>query len=67
MGRALMNVGSLLAMPFGCGEQNMLQFAPNVYILEYLQSTHQLTTEIKDKAVVFLQGGESEAQAGGKA
>ncbi|XP_046894239.1 alpha-2-macroglobulin-like protein 1 [Hypomesus transpacificus] len=57
MGRALMNVGSLLAMPFGCGEQNMLQFAPIVYILEYLQSTHQLTTEIKDKAVVFLQGG----------
>lgn len=67
MGRALRNVGNLLAMPTGCGEQNMLQFAPNVYILEYLQSTYQLTTEIKEKAVVFLQGGESEAQAGGKA
>ncbi|XP_062310598.1 alpha-2-macroglobulin-like protein 1 [Osmerus eperlanus] len=57
MGRALRNVGSLLAMPSGCGEQNMLQFAPNVYILEYLRSTHQLTTEIGLKAVVFLQGG----------
>ncbi|XP_046893857.1 alpha-2-macroglobulin-like [Hypomesus transpacificus] len=57
MGRALRNVGNLLAMPTGCGEQNMLQFAPNVYILEYLQSTYQLTTEIKEKAVVFLQGG----------
>ncbi|XP_067087782.1 alpha-2-macroglobulin-like protein 1 [Osmerus mordax] len=57
MGRALRNVGSLLAMPSGCGEQNMLQFAPNVYILEYLQSTYQLTTEIGDKAVVFLKGG----------
>ena len=60
LGRALKNLDSLLAMPSGCGEQTMLQFAPNVYILAYLQSTHQLTPQIRDRAVAFLQGGESE-------
>ncbi|XP_046879888.1 alpha-2-macroglobulin-like protein 1 isoform X2 [Hypomesus transpacificus] len=57
LGRALKNLDSLLAMPSGCGEQTMLQFAPNVYILAYLQSTHQLTPQIRDRAVAFLQGG----------
>ncbi|XP_062335112.1 alpha-2-macroglobulin-like protein 1 [Osmerus eperlanus] len=57
MGRALKNLDSLLAMPSGCGEQTMLQFAPNVYILAYLQSTQQLTPQIRDRAVAFLQGG----------
>jgi hypothetical protein len=23
-------------MPFGCGEQNMITLAPNVYVLNYL-------------------------------
>ncbi|KAF4104021.1 hypothetical protein G5714_015008 [Onychostoma macrolepis] len=41
MGRALRNIGDLLAMPYGCGEQNMLLFAPNIYILQYLQSSYQ--------------------------
>ena len=60
MGRALKNLDSLLAMPRGCGEQTMLRFAPNVYILEYLQSTKQLTPQIRERAVAFLRSGESE-------
>lgn len=36
MGNALQNVDRLLAMPYGCGEQNMVRFAPNIYIQQYL-------------------------------
>ncbi|KAL6456291.1 hypothetical protein MHYP_G00348340 [Metynnis hypsauchen] len=57
MGRALRNIDRLLAMPYGCGEQNMLLFAPNIYILLYLQSSGQLTTEIRNKADTFLVNG----------
>ncbi|XP_046891299.1 alpha-2-macroglobulin-like isoform X2 [Hypomesus transpacificus] len=57
MGRAMKNLDSLLAMPYGCGEQNMVLFAPNIYILTYLQSTRQLTPEVQDKATHFLESG----------
>ncbi|XP_039526840.1 alpha-2-macroglobulin-like protein 1 isoform X1 [Pimephales promelas] len=57
MGRALKNIGNLLAMPYGCGEQNMLLFAPNIYILQYLESSGQLTPEIKSRAITFLESG----------
>ncbi|XP_035289149.1 alpha-2-macroglobulin-like isoform X1 [Anguilla anguilla] len=57
MGRAMRNLDSLLAMPYGCGEQNMLLFAPNIYILRYLETTEQLTPEIKSKAITFLESG----------
>ncbi|XP_064415024.1 alpha-2-macroglobulin-like [Latimeria chalumnae] len=57
MGSAMQNLDRLLAMPFGCGEQNMVLFAPNIYILQYLQKTEQLTASIKAKAVNFLESG----------
>uniref|UniRef100_A0A4W5PDZ6 Alpha-2-macroglobulin-like protein 1 n=1 Tax=Hucho hucho TaxID=62062 RepID=A0A4W5PDZ6_9TELE len=57
MGRAMKNLDSLLQMPYGCGEQNMVLFAPNIYILNYLQSTRQLTMEIQTRATGFLESG----------
>ncbi|KAL6104971.1 a2ml1 [Pungitius sinensis] len=57
MGRALKNLDQLLAMPYGCGEQNMLLFAPNVFILDYLRSTNQLTQEVQSRATRFLEAG----------
>ncbi|XP_060928722.1 alpha-2-macroglobulin [Limanda limanda] len=57
MGRAMKNLDKLLAMPYGCGEQNMVLFAPNIFILNYLQSTGQLTQEIRDRATRFLESG----------
>ncbi|XP_077396695.1 alpha-2-macroglobulin-like protein 1 isoform X2 [Festucalex cinctus] len=57
MGRAVKNLDKLLAMPFGCGEQNMLLFAPNIFILNYLRSTGQLTADILDRATRFLESG----------
>ncbi|XP_073719633.1 alpha-2-macroglobulin-like protein 1 [Misgurnus anguillicaudatus] len=57
MGSALKNIADLLAMPYGCGEQNMINFAPNVYILQYLESTSQLTPEILARAKTYLNTG----------
>uniref|UniRef100_A0A7N8WY82 Alpha-2-macroglobulin-like n=1 Tax=Mastacembelus armatus TaxID=205130 RepID=A0A7N8WY82_9TELE len=57
MGRAMKNLDRLLAMPYGCGEQNMVLFAPNIFILNYLKSTGQLTQDIQDKATRFLESG----------
>uniref|UniRef100_A0A7N8YEU1 Alpha-2-macroglobulin-like n=1 Tax=Mastacembelus armatus TaxID=205130 RepID=A0A7N8YEU1_9TELE len=57
LGRALKNLDGLLQMPYGCGEQNMALLAPNIYILEYLTNTQQLTPAIKEKATTFLTSG----------
>ena len=58
MGPALNNLEDLLRMPYGCGEQNMANFAPNIYIMEYLTKTHQVTGDIKNKAENFMEVGE---------
>uniref|UniRef100_UPI0037E8997E alpha-2-macroglobulin-like n=1 Tax=Semicossyphus pulcher TaxID=241346 RepID=UPI0037E8997E len=57
MGGALKNLDNLLRMPYGCGEQNMLNFVPNIFILDYLKSTNQLTNEILTKTTHFLKSG----------
>uniref|UniRef100_A0A8C3RAR9 Alpha-2-macroglobulin n=1 Tax=Cyanoderma ruficeps TaxID=181631 RepID=A0A8C3RAR9_9PASS len=57
MGTAMQNLHQLLQMPFGCGEQNMVLFAPNIYVLEYLNKTGQLNEEIKSKAIGYLVSG----------
>ncbi|KAK1787115.1 hypothetical protein P4O66_017490, partial [Electrophorus voltai] len=57
MGHALQNLDNLLAMPYGCGEQNMLLFAPDIFILRYLESSGQLTPAIRSKATSFLLSG----------
>ena len=59
LGRALKNLDGLLSMPYGCGEQNMALLAPNIYILEYLTNTQQITEEIKARATNFLTSGKS--------
>lgn len=58
MGNALQNLDHLLAMPYGCGEQNMVRFAPNIYIQQYLEKSGQLHPDIRAKAQGFLQSGE---------
>ncbi|XP_035168726.1 alpha-2-macroglobulin-like protein 1 [Oxyura jamaicensis] len=57
LGTALDNIDELLQMSSGCGEQNMVHFAPNVFITRYLQETGQLTPEIKRKATGYLESG----------
>ena len=57
MGPSLSGLDSLLKLPTGCGEQNMLKFAPNIFVMQYLTATNQLNGEIKDKAVGFMKTG----------
>ncbi|XP_043115320.1 alpha-2-macroglobulin-like [Puntigrus tetrazona] len=57
LGRALTNLHGLLQMPYGCGEQNMAILSPNIYILQYLENTEQLTAAIRERATGFLKSG----------
>ncbi|XP_055460136.1 alpha-2-macroglobulin-like [Psammomys obesus] len=57
LGSAMQSIQNLLKMPYGCGEQNMVLFAPNIYVLDYLNETQQLTEEIKTKAIDYLNMG----------
>ncbi|XP_066919557.1 alpha-1-macroglobulin-like isoform X3 [Clytia hemisphaerica] len=57
MGSSLSNIDELLAMPYGCGEQNMLKFAPNIFIMNYLNHTNQATGDITDKALGYMRSG----------
>lgn len=57
LGSTMQNIQNLLQMPYGCGEQNMVLFAPNIYVLNYLNETQQLTPEIKSKAIGHLING----------
>uniref|UniRef100_A0A663LXU2 Ovostatin n=1 Tax=Athene cunicularia TaxID=194338 RepID=A0A663LXU2_ATHCN len=50
-------VENLLHMPYGCGEQNMALFTPNIYVLDYLNKTGQLTEEIRVKGTGYLSTG----------
>ncbi|XP_026544384.1 pregnancy zone protein-like [Notechis scutatus] len=57
LGSAIQNVHQLLRLPSGCGEQNIALLAPNIYILDYLNKTDQLTEETKSKAIGYLVAG----------
>uniref|UniRef100_A0A8C6JTV4 Uncharacterized protein n=1 Tax=Melopsittacus undulatus TaxID=13146 RepID=A0A8C6JTV4_MELUD len=57
LGTALRNMENLLHMPYGCGEQNMALFTPNIYALDYLNKTGQLTEEIRIKGTGYLSTG----------
>ena len=48
---------NLLQMPYGCGEQNMVLFAPNVFVARYLQETDQLKPEVMAKAEHLMTTG----------
>ena len=47
----------LLQMPFGCGEQNMILFAPNVFVAKYLEETGQIKPEVMAKAEYLMITG----------
>lgn len=51
------NVGSLLKIPNGCGEQIMATLAPNLYVLRYLKALKRLTPDIEEKSLNFIKIG----------
>ena len=57
LAQTIEGLDQLLQMPFGCGEQNMILFAPDAFILKYLKGTRQLKPEIQAKAEGLLITG----------
>jgi CD109 antigen len=57
LAQSIEGLDGLLQMPFGCGEQNMILFAPDAFILKYLEQTGQLKPEIQAKAEMLLITG----------
>lgn len=57
LGPSTANLDTLIRMPFGCGEQNMLNFVPNIVIMKYLNHTHKLTPVLERKARSFTEMG----------
>ncbi|XP_047480269.1 alpha-1-macroglobulin-like [Penaeus chinensis] len=53
----LENLGSLIRTPHGSGEQNMVNFAPSIYIMQYLEATKQGTPESTRKLLRFMRMG----------
>lgn len=51
------NLDSLIRMPFGCGEQNMLNFVPNIVVINYLKNSNQLNPAIESKAKKYMENG----------
>lgn len=54
LGSSMNNLDGLVRMPYGCGEQNMVNFAPNIFVLKYLQTVNQLSTSLENKAKGFM-------------
>ncbi|XP_031758488.1 CD109 antigen isoform X2 [Xenopus tropicalis] len=57
LGPSIKGLESLIRMPYGCGEQNMINFAPIIYVLQYLTSTSQQTEDIRRRAISFMEQG----------
>lgn len=51
------NLNKLIRLPSGCGEQNMLNFVPNIVLLRYLKTIGQLKPDIRLKAILYTEKG----------
>ena len=57
LGQTIEGLEELLQMPFGCGEQNMILFAPNVFVARYLEETGQIKPDVLAKAEHLMVTG----------
>ncbi|XP_073541022.1 ovostatin-like [Phyllobates terribilis] len=56
-GVPLRSLQDLVQKPYGCGEQNLARMAPIPPVLDYLNSTGQLTNEILQQAKGYMSEG----------
>jgi hypothetical protein len=54
----LQNLGHLVRMPVGCGEQNMILFVPNLHVINYLNATQQEDLVLKAEAIKNMEKGQ---------
>lgn len=60
MALSIENLDSLVQLPTGCGEQNMVHFAPSIFVLQYLEKSGQDDEGIRNKALRSLMQGKLE-------
>lgn len=54
LGSTCQNLHQLIRLPYGCGEQNMLNFVPNIVVLNYLRNIEQLSDTLEATAKRFM-------------
>ncbi|CAH1708831.1 unnamed protein product [Chironomus riparius] len=57
LGPSIENIDKLIKLPYGCGEQNMLNFVPNIVVLDYLTNLNKLNPDIESKAKKYMETG----------
>jgi hypothetical protein len=57
LGKSLDNLENLVQIPTGCGEQNMVKFAPNVVVMDVLIETNQLSDNLEKRILRNLNTG----------
>lgn len=57
MAPALANLDKLVTLPVGCGEQNMITMAPNVYLMNYLNGTGKKDPSLELQAKKYMNTG----------
>ena len=57
MESSMSNLGRLLRTPSGCGEQNMIRFAPVVFVTLYLRRVMQLDAATQKQAYEHIMQG----------
>ena len=57
LSQTLEGLEDLLQMSYGCGEQNMVLFAPNVFVARYLEETGQVKPEVMARAEHLMLTG----------
>ena len=62
MAPALENIGNLVRLLTGYGEQNMVDLVPNIYLLQYLDSIGQKEQELEKKAKEHIEIGYNKHQ-----
>nr|XP_022297412.1 CD109 antigen-like [Crassostrea virginica] len=54
---SLKGLNKLIRLPCGCGEQTMVYLAPNIYVLQYLKTTKQLSAEMRNDLITKINIG----------
>ncbi|XP_035228776.1 murinoglobulin-1-like [Stegodyphus dumicola] len=63
MAQALNGLKNLVKLPVGCGEQNMILFVPNIFVLDYLTATDKITKDLKEECMNnMIKGYQRELQ-----
>nr|BAR45596.1 thioester-containing protein 3 [Niponia nodulosa] len=54
MAPVIANLNGLIQLPTGCGEQNMVNFVPDIVVYNFLKNIDLLTDDIKNKIINYL-------------